>query len=230
MIKTFFSYYGGKYRIAPRYPLPKFNTIIEPFAGSAGYSMRYPHLNIKLYDKYEVVTGIWNYLIKATEEEIRNLPDVKPKEKIDDMNLPQEARWLIGLWIGKGSAYPRHYLTGWALNRPNESSYWNVKIRNRIANQLKFIRHWEVFNKSWEEIDDEQATWFVDPPYQIQGVHYKFNSRQIDYKLLGDWCKNRSGQVIVCENEGADWLPFQPFTKIIGGVKKKSVEVIWNKQ
>lgn len=41
-LKPFFTYFGGKYRIAPRYPKPQYNTIIEPFAGSAGYSLRYP--------------------------------------------------------------------------------------------------------------------------------------------------------------------------------------------
>ena len=34
-----FYYYGRKKQIAKYYPKPNFNTIIEPFAGSAAYSL-----------------------------------------------------------------------------------------------------------------------------------------------------------------------------------------------
>ena len=34
-----FYYYGRKKQIAKCYPKPNFNTIIEPFAGSAAYSL-----------------------------------------------------------------------------------------------------------------------------------------------------------------------------------------------
>ena len=40
MLKPFWRYYGGKYRAAPAYPPPRLGTIVEPFAGSAGYSLR----------------------------------------------------------------------------------------------------------------------------------------------------------------------------------------------
>jgi site-specific DNA-adenine methylase len=33
------SYYGGKSKIVQYYPDPKYDTIIEPFAGSAQYSL-----------------------------------------------------------------------------------------------------------------------------------------------------------------------------------------------
>lgn len=39
-LKPFWRYYGGKYRAAPRYPVPLHRTIVEPFAGAAGYSLR----------------------------------------------------------------------------------------------------------------------------------------------------------------------------------------------
>ena len=35
-LKPFFTYYGGKYRAAPKYPEPVHGSIVEPFAGSAG--------------------------------------------------------------------------------------------------------------------------------------------------------------------------------------------------
>jgi hypothetical protein len=33
MLRPFWRYYGGKWRAAPRYPAPRYDTIIEPFAG-----------------------------------------------------------------------------------------------------------------------------------------------------------------------------------------------------
>ncbi len=58
-----------------------------------------------------------------------------------------------------------------------------------------------------------KATWFVDPPYQNMGKLYKEN--KIDYQELGTYCRERLGQVMVCENEGADWLPFEKLTEIV---------------
>ena len=53
----------------------------------------------------------------------------------------------------------------------------------------------------------------------------------MDYGQLSSWCKNRKGQVIVCEQEGAEWLSFRPFRtiKTTEGKhgKSKGNEVIW---
>ncbi len=37
-LKPFFPFYGAKYRLAPLYPTPEHDTLIEPFAGSASYA------------------------------------------------------------------------------------------------------------------------------------------------------------------------------------------------
>ena len=73
-----------------------------------------------------------------------------------------------------------------------------------------------------------KATWFVDPPYQEAGKHYRHGSSSINYERLAEWCVSRLGQVIVCEAYGADWLPFG----LIADVKttrkgKRSTEVVW---
>jgi hypothetical protein len=76
------------------------------------------------------------------------------------------------------------------------------------------------------------ATYFVDPPYQKQGVYYRtgHNSKTLDFQKLAGWVKSlpNTAQVIVCEQEGADWLPFTPLpTPIRAGRKTHSREVIW---
>ena len=47
------SYYGAKTNIIDHYPPPKFDKIIEPFAGSARYALKYYDRDIILVDKYE---------------------------------------------------------------------------------------------------------------------------------------------------------------------------------
>jgi hypothetical protein len=102
-------------------------------------------------------------------------------------------------------------------------------VVDRIAAQVTGIRHWTITQSSYAHIPNQVATWFIDPPYQVAGRAYKFHD--INYSNLGDWCKTRLGQVIVCENAGANWLLFSPFRTIKGleGRRggKKSVEVIW---
>jgi 16S rRNA G966 N2-methylase RsmD len=82
----------------------------------------------------------------------------------------------------------------------------------------------------YNAIPNFSATWFIDPPYEGAGKHYKMGSSLIDYNRLGEWCKTRDGQVIVCENSGASWLPF----KEVGNTKtsrkdKTSSEAVWIK-
>jgi hypothetical protein len=76
------------------------------------------------------------------------------------------------------------------------------------------------------------ADMFIDAPYEVAGRAYKFHD--INYPDLGDWCRSRTGQVIVCENTGATWLQFQPFRtiKALEGKRggKRSEEVIWTNE
>ena len=60
--KNMFSYYGSKSKIVDYYPPPKHKRIIEPFAGSARYSLKYWQNDVLLVDKYEVVVNLWKWL------------------------------------------------------------------------------------------------------------------------------------------------------------------------
>ena len=206
--------------IAPRYPRPAHETIIEPFAGSACYSLCYPDRRVLLFDRDPVIVGVWQYLIHATEDEILSLPDVPRGADVREIMPASPAQDLVGFWINQGAATPRFTATKW--------SSWGARMRERIASQLHAIRHWQVHQCSYDEIPNYRATWFVDPPYQDKGRYYRYGSSQIDYAHLAEWCLSRSGQKIVCENEVATWLPFAPFT-IARSQKKgrKSKEVIY---
>lgn len=211
-LKPFFTYYGGKYRIAPHYPKPIHETIIEPFAGSAGYSLRYPAKDVWLTDASPVICGVWRYLIRVTPEEILSLPDVQNDQTVDDLLLTQEQRWLIGFWLNKGTVQPCKRPSAWMRQGIRPNSQWGQAIKERIASQLGSIRHWRVIEGNYTVLPDVNATWFVDPPYQQQGNHYLF--KVPNFESLGEWCQRRKGQLIVCEAEGATWLPFKPFREI----------------
>uniref|UniRef100_A0A6M3KQB7 Putative methyltransferase n=1 Tax=viral metagenome TaxID=1070528 RepID=A0A6M3KQB7_9ZZZZ len=228
----FFNYYGGKWRAAPRYPDPNHGTIVEPFAGAAGYSTRHAGHRIILCDANEVIAGIWSYLIRATPAEIRALPDVPRSGTVDDLRVPQEVRWLIGFWLNNGSASPARSPSSWARKygeiKGERSQFWGPWVKSRLAKQVPLIRHWRVIHGSYADLDvPGDATWFIDPPYQVAGVHYPCGARGIDYGNLADWCRARRGQVVVCEQAGATWLPFQPHVDICNTHNKLSREVIW---
>ncbi len=224
----FFCYYGGKWRAAPWYPKPKYKTIIEPFAGAAGYSTRYANYKVILLDRDPLIVNLWRYLIKVSKEEILGIPSAIPNT-IKELAICEEAKWLVGFWCNKGTSRPCKQPSTWMKSNTRPNSYWGEAIRGRIASQLEAIRHWQIIEGDYTNISNEKATWFIDPPYEVAGSHYKV--KFTDYTNLAEWCKDREGQAIVCEQEGASWLPFEPFRSIQTNPSKRgkalSKEVLW---
>src|SRR3954469_19028349 len=98
-----FSYYGSKFKIAKTYPKPEYNTIIEPFAGAAWYSILHHHKNVILNEKFETIYNLWCWLVKeATKEEILNNRNFIINQDISGIELPQEHKDLIGFCINRG--------------------------------------------------------------------------------------------------------------------------------
>ncbi len=206
------------------YPEPKHDIILEPFAGSACYSLRHPTKRVYLSDLNPTIVYLWNYLLNVSEDEIYSLPE---KFKcVGDLKIDGGAKILIGFWLNHGTTSPSKSPSAWMRAGKHKSSFWGPEVKERIASQLKFIRHWELSYGPYDVWGDFTATWFIDPPYQKQGKHYPCNN--IDYTQLGIWCSKRKGQVIVCEQEGADWLPFKPF-RSLKSTRGQSKEVVWVK-
>lgn len=227
-LKPFFCYYGGKWRAAPKYPAPQYGLIIEPFAGAAGYSTRYSGRQVKLFDIDPIIVGLWQYLIKATPKEILDLPLILPGQTVDDFNICQEAKWLIGFWINKGSATPCRSPSSWMRSGTRPNSHWGVTVRRTLSQQVVKIKHWTCTLSSYAEVPNEEATWFIDPPYQKAGKYYRY--KKLDYTALATWSMQRSGQCMVCEAKGADWLPFRSLGSFLSNPSKgngKSEELIW---
>ena len=232
-MKPFFCFYGGKWRAAPHYPKPIHDTIVEPFAGAAGYATRYPDRRVVLVEKDPVIAGLWMYLTRVKADEVLRLPLLSEGQSTDDLHVAEEARTLIGFWINKGSSAPRKTPSAWMRSGMRARSFWGAEIRSRIASQVERVRHWRVFCSSYSDATcpSGPATWYVDPPYERQGRYYRHSSDVIDFRHLAAWCRALHGQVIVCEQAGASWLPFRPFVTIKANPSqhggKSSREVIW---
>lgn len=232
IMRPFWRYFGGKWRLARAdiYPAPKHQLIIEPFAGAAGYSLRYGRrCDVLLIEKYATIAAIWRWLIAANPDEIREIPEV---DNIDDLPswVPQAARSLIGFSMNSSASTPRRTLSAGrrklrAANRQFEG--WTPALRERIALQVQCIRHWQVIEGDYSIAPDVEATWFVDAPYVGAGRHYVHGDSKIDYFALADWCRSRRGQPIVCENVGASWLPFRPLGVFKAANGRTSSEAIW---
>jgi site-specific DNA-adenine methylase len=217
-------YYGSKSKIINYYPTPKFETIIEPFAGTAQYALKYWDKQVILIEKYNVICNLWKWLQRCSKQDILSIRQLKYGESTDDFNWDcQEQKDLVGFIITGAPSMPKKTASKWkTVVRPNTQQF---RLES-IANNLDKIRHWDIVCGDYSESPDIQATWFVDPPYVVGGKYYKFGSSKIDYDKLGDWCRQRKGQVIVCESEGQDWLPFEYLVSSRGN-RYQHREVVW---
>lgn len=235
-LRPFFCLYGGKARAAKRYPPPERGLIVEPFAGAAGFSLYHGcGRDVVLVERDPLIAGVWRYLLTATPAEILDIPDLPKSGRPDDLALPAGPTLLMRWWLNEASSGPRRTLV--RRGRPGgarygSSAYWGSAVRKRIAEQLPHIRHWQLIEGDYTDAPDLDATWFIDPPYQGAGKYYRFGDSRINYAALGQWCKTRTGQVIVCENGGAEWLPFSPLYELRGSSmqgKRSTVEAVWTR-
>lgn len=227
-LRPFFPYYGSKWLAAPAYPPPVYRQIVEPFAGSAGYSLRYPDRDVFLVERDPCVAAVWRWLITLHPGHLLALPDVPRDATLDApayAHLSSEERAFIGFHLGAGEVRPRHRWSSW-WSKHNRG--WSPERRASLARQLHRIRHWRVLEADYTAARASvpgAATWFVDPPYSGKaGAKYR-GARQ-DYGALAEWVRGLDGQVIVCEAAGADWLPFRAVWET-SGVAGKSREAVY---
>lgn len=209
MARPFFPYYGSKWNIARHYPEPRHSVVIEPFAGGAGYALFHGVRKAILVDADPIIAGVWDFLIRATPAEIIGLPELpQVGDNVDNYTIPQEAKWLIGFWLNRGSATPKKSRTAYSARTDRAQLNWSPRAKERIASQLSLISDWEIRHGSYDTAPNIEATWFVDPPYGDKGRYYRVGFSA--FGELGAWCQDRRGMVIACDAPGARWLPFEP--------------------
>lgn len=220
------SYYGAKTKVVHLYPKPKYDRIIEPFAGSARYALRYFEHDVLLVDKSETIVEIWKWLQQCSPSDVLNLPKLKPTQKTTDYNLTKVERAFLGFLVQRGVSRPGITTSAW---KDTNSSPTVADDLKRIAASLFKIKHWTIQLGEYSDAPDVIATHFIDPPYEFGGHKYPHSSRAIDFTQLSDWCMSRKGQVIVCENERATWMDFKPLAEQ-QGIRRSSVEAIWTNE
>lgn len=213
-----FYYYGRKKQIAKYYPHPQFDTIVEPFAGAAAYSLYSENWKKKviLVEKDEKVAAIWDYLInEATPEKIKAMPDLHPGDHSTDF------LHIIHAATKMAFHFKRIKVT------PVLARNWEISKRVMAENLYK-IKHWQIICDDYSASPDIEATWFIDPPYKGEGgMGYRHSSAMMDYEALARWVRFRKGEVICCEGAEGDYLPFEKLLSLPGIAGKRSEEKIF---
>lgn len=213
-----FYYYGRKKQIAKHYPSPNYKVIVEPFAGSAAYSLYKDNWknDVILVEKDEKVADIWQWLVsEATPEKIKSLPDLKVGEK--------SSEFLHIIHAATKMAF--HYKT--IKVTPVLARNWEISKRYMADNIFK-VKHWKIIGGDYSEAPNIEATWFIDPPYkENSGKGYRYSSEFINYDHLAKWAKSQKGEVIFCEGMCGDYLPFKPLLELKGIAGKSSKELIY---
>lgn len=232
-MRPFFSYYGAKFTAAAHLGKPRRDIVVEPFAGSACYSTRWNVRRARLYDVSPDICDLWDFLIKCSERDISDIP-----ERFDDIErvlaLPRGPQLLVRFWIAKGRADPSGALSPWYFTwrGSHDCKVWGPAVKARIITQKPQIAEWTIDQCSWEKIPITEAHWHVDPPYDnAAGRCYPHSD--VDFQALANWCRALPGSVDVCENVGADWLPFDPLCEVVSSRGRRdgsrSAEAVWRK-
>jgi site-specific DNA-adenine methylase len=224
-----FYYYGGKRSLARFYDAPAFPVIVEPFAGSAAYSLF--HLAsvelVLLVEKDPRVAEVWRRLLSMTPKDVLAMPIPEVGEQTSDF-LFMTVATSNGVAVSKRmTVTPR---------MPREIR----RQMEQIARVLPMVKaKVRLIEGDYRDAPNIEATWFIDPPYQPtrvggasnpQGMGYArgCSAAELDFEdRLGEWVVTRRGQVIVCEQEGADWLPFRPLARRTDSIGKRRAEVVW---
>ena len=224
MLRPFFPFYGSKWNIARHYPAPR-GHVVEPFCGAAGYSTFYGVNRATLYDKDEIVIGTWQFILQATEHDILSLPLLSEVgDSVDNYSIPQEAKWLIGFWLNRGSASPKKSRTAYSARTDRAQLNWGERAKRRIAAQLPAVKNWTAKQGDFSDAVSGDTT-FVDPPYVDKGKFYRVKFDE--HARLATWCAQRTGRVVVCEGPGATWLPFEPLGSFKSSKGRAEEFVAW---
>ncbi len=107
-----FSYYGSKSKIVDYYPPPKHKKIIEPFAGSARYSLKYWMNDVILNDKYKTVIDVWEYLRQVSETELLQLCKLNLTYRLSDIVAKESIEYkFLGFLTQAGQGSPADTLS-----------------------------------------------------------------------------------------------------------------------
>lgn len=207
-IRPLFAYFGSKWNLAKTYPMPKQGqTLIEPFAGSACFAMWCLNQGwrgkVILNEADNAVAGLWKWMLSVEPTDIMKLPCAAliPGTQYSDYGIPSEAQYLIARWMSYGSGSGK---TVPDREKNPEHYHWSEATKFRLVKTLIALRDVDITIRHGDYlgIPNQNAFWFLDPPYRTNAVRYTKDAT-MNFAQLGAWVRSRVGQVVVCEQQGA---------------------------
>ena len=233
-----FYYYGAKKALAAYYPNPRGNRIIEPFGGSAAYSVyhmiRDNSISAVVIEKDIRVVELWNRLLSIGINGVKSVQCPPIGEKTTDYFVMVSA-------------------TGNAVNKCKSMTVTKRMprifeiMKKQVCIALPIISdRIKVINGNYTEslsMIESNDTVFVDAPYAPnargstgsvygggKGYAKGCDSDSLNYFELANYVLEcaRKAHVIVCDYSDADWLSFQVLKKTTDSQKKGYQEGIWS--
>jgi hypothetical protein len=216
-----FKWFGSKWLASKHYPAPQHDVIFEPYAGSAGYSLRHHEKQVTIWDENSNLTALWWWLIKyAKSADVLEIPVGVPEgTDIASLGLSTGQSLLLKHWQRTNNVGTCSTISPWG-NKPGQ---WTENTRSRVAEELHGVKHWEVRRIA----PDRPGTYFVDPPYLY---NYRYGFKEFDHAALVQRISEipSPSQIIVCEamcpktQRVPDYLPFTPFGLRVTSRRKKT--------
>lgn len=229
-----FSYYGSKSKVAHLYPAPRFDLIVEPFGGSGAYAWRHHRGHeVWINDLDPITYSIWMFLQSDDALGwINQIPDdIQQGNKASEL-IPDCPNGLLELLRAEanggtqGSRGVHDQITKFG------TAVWH-RIKPKLRQAIPVVRDWQITNLPYSRMVNVEATWFVDSPYANPAGN-RYRTGFTDHATLGTWCRTRRGQIIACENDGADWLPFRYLSDRQGVHSRyqlsRTAEVVWTNE
>lgn len=206
----------AKKKIAGLYPEPQHSIIVEPFAGSAAYSLHGERWRrqVVLIERDAEVAALWRWLISEAAD-VLGLPDPVLGEHTHSF------LHILHMASKRGFTYRKAAVTPFMMDA------WKASKPYMAANLYK-VKHWTLIEGDYTMAPNVEATWFIDPPYQGDaGTGYRHGSGSLDYGALGAWVQARQGYVMACDAPTATWLPFKPWSRYRAYAGKESIEGLY---
>jgi site-specific DNA-adenine methylase len=143
-----FYYYGRKKQLARHYPAPLYDRIVEPFAGSAAYSLYKDNWKkeVILVERDERVAAIWEWLIEeAKPQDFVLMPELKVGES--------SSEFLHIVHAATKMAF--HYKT--IKVTPILARNWEIS-RRVMADSVHKVKHWQIVYGDYYDAPDVEAT------------------------------------------------------------------------
>lgn len=226
-----FKWFGSKWRAAARYPtVPEGMPIYEPYVGGAGFSLRYAHHPVQIYDVNPALKRLWPWLIgPATEADILAIPTgLAVGQDIRELDLSVEQMLLLKLWQRTGR-YASSDATWMVSSWGGQPGQWTEACRARVAADVPKVKHW-----TFAPINYTAPGYFMyDPPYLYNDYDY---GTPFDHEGMAWELQHRvppGSRIVACESACRktgvmpDYLPFERSHTNVTMRRTYNEELIW---